>query len=149
MKLYQCIRWCHLIETWFVQQTVLSIFFYKCKQKLIKKVINCINNNILSEWILSPKINKYMWNGKNNYIIYISIYEQVNCFYTKLKYFCITIMRNCKMLKIGFYTVFLCYCYVFVIYYFGKQDKPNICLESHHIHIEHNQNNTLCPLWKK
>lgn len=32
---------------------------------------------------------------------------------------------------------------------FGKQDKPNICLESYHIHIEHNQNNTSWPLRKK
>lgn len=31
---------------------------------------------------------------------------------------------------------------------FGKQDKPNICLESYHIHIERNQNNTSLPLWK-
>ncbi len=28
-----------------------------------------------------------MWNGKNNYIIYINNYEKVNCFYTELKYF--------------------------------------------------------------
>ncbi len=74
-----------------------------------------------------------MWNGKNNYIIYISIYEQVNCFYTKLKYFCITIMRNCKMLKIGFYTVFfvivmfllfiIVYIYLILHYIFVYKDK--------------------------